>query len=187
MTRIDRVRWMAMAGFGVMVLAVGMIGAGLAGAEEGEEEQRGSCCRGMRGMDMAEDLGLDEEQQAMLEEVQEFKRDRRQTRRGQRGAGMFEGIVDGELSADEIHAGIDEQFEEARAQAHAAADARIAFWDSLDEEQRQALTEHLEQRGPRGSRMRGPCGEEGCRRGQAEGRGQRGRCGRGERAESAAE
>ncbi len=187
MRSIERVRWAAMAGFGVIVLAVGMMGAGLAGAEEEDGEGRGPCCRGGRGAALAEELGLDEEQQAMLEEAQEYKRERRSMRRAQRGAGMFAGLADGEMDADSIHADIDERFEEARTQAHAAADARIAFWDSLDDTQRQQLTEHLEQQGSRGQRMRGPCAEDGCRRGHADRCRQRGRCNHGERNEAAAE
>ena len=182
MKTFKSLRWAALAGFGVVVL-----GAGLAGAETGEGEEgreRGPCCRGSRGSSsMIEDLNLNEEQTAYFEEVQAFRKQRREARRGEGRGGMFEGLEDGDLDADTIHSTIDEQFEEARAQAHAAADARLVFLGSLDDEQRQVLSEKLEQRSPRGQRVRGDCEGDKCQRSGDRCK-RRGRCSRGDRGET---
>lgn len=190
MKSIERVRWVALAGFGVLVLAVGMMGAGLAGAEEGEDSgqgarERGPCCRGGAGMaSMVEDLDLGEDQQALLEEAQALSSEQRRTRRSRGRDGGFGGLLDTELDAETVHADIDARFEEARALAHAAADARIAFLDSLDEDQRQMLSERTQQRG---ARMRGECEGDRCRRGSSDRGSRRGRCDRGGRSEAPAE
>ncbi len=190
MTSIERVRWVALAGFWVMVLAVGMMGAGLAGAEEGERvraeaNERGPCCRGGRGMaSMAAELDLSEEQQVLFDEVQALSSEQREARRPQRRGGRFGDLVGGELDAQTVHADIDARFDEARSLAHAAADARIAFHDSLDEDQREMLAERAQQRG---SRMRGECEGDRCRRGSGERCARRGRCARGERSDEPVE
>jgi hypothetical protein len=190
MTSIERVRWVALAGFGVMVLAVGMMGAGLAGAEEGEVVQaeaneRGPCCRGGRGMaSMAEELDLSEAQQALFDEVQALTGEQREARRSQRRGGRFGDLVGDEADAETLHADIDARFDEARELAHASVDARIAFHDSLDEDQLEMLAERGQQRG---SRMRGECEGDRCRRGSSERGARRGRCARGDRSDAPVE
>lgn len=179
MTNLQRVRWVALVGFGVMVLGVGMLGAGLAEAEEGETvegeaRERGTCCRGGRGMaSMTEDLELNDEQQALLDEVQALRGEQREARRFQRREDRHGDLVTEEMDPEAIHEDIDARFEEARELAHAALDAQVAFLDSLDEEQRQGLSERMEQRG---SRVRGECEGERCRRGSGERSARRGRC-----------
>lgn len=170
---------------GVALMALGVLGIGAALAEEGESDSESGRCRGSgsgRLMSMAADLELDEDQTARLETVRELVREQRRDRRGRGGPGfeiVSEALETGELDPDEIHARIDESLDAKRATAHAVADEMIAFFESLDEDQRAAMAAQIEERqGERSERRarRGHC------RGEADGDcpyGRGGRHGRG--------
>jgi Spy/CpxP family protein refolding chaperone len=170
-------RYVSMGIVVVALLALGILGAGAALAEEGGSgDCEGSRCRGQgsaRLMAMAEELELSDEQLERLEAVRELMRERRQERRDRRGTGysvVMDALDDGQVDPDGIHASIDERLDAKRATAHAVADEMIGFYESLDEEQRATMAEQMEERrGQRGERARrgargegdgdgGPCG-----------------------------
>ncbi len=147
---------------GIALLALGILGAGAALADEGEGEGcDGGRCRGAGGgrlMAMAQELDLSEDQLEKLDRVRELVRERRQDRRERRGAGysvVLESMEDGEIDVDQVHASIDERMEAKRATAHEVADEMIGFFDSLDAEQRATMLEQMEERrGERRERAR---------------------------------
>ncbi len=170
---------------GVALLALGLLGAGAAFADEEESDCSGGRCRGPgsgRLLSMAAELELDEDQTARLTTVRELVREQRQERR--RGAGfeiLSDALETGELDPDAVHARIDERMDAKRATAHSVADELIALFDSLDEEQRVAMAAQMEDRQSQRSERRArrghcrgngdgdsPCG---CGRGGRGGRG----------------
>ena len=81
------------------------------------------------------------------------------------------------VDAAAVHAAIDARFAQAQVSAHARADTMIAFFSSLDEQQRSTLLEEMKNaRSERKARMRGE-GREGRRGSKAQERGQRGQRG----------
>jgi len=176
---------MALGSVGLLVVALGIVGASMALAEEGAEaelsERRGRG-PGMRGVArITEQLELDEEQKGYLAQLKELRRSERAGRRGKQGSCMKDILATadgGSVDADAVHAAIDERFARSQVAAHARADLMIAFVSSLDEGQRATLQEEIENgRSRRQARMRGE-GRDG-RRGKARyqrggGRGHRG-------------
>ena len=177
-------RYVSMGFVGVALLALGILGAGAALAEEGEGDScEGGRCRGPgsgRLMAMAEELDLSEAQVERLEGIQGLMREQRQARRDRQGTGfsvVMDALDDGQVAPDGIHASIDERLDVKRASAHAVADEMIDFYGSLDEDQRAAMAAQIaerqgqrSQRARRGGRSQGDDGPCGCR----QRRGQRG-------------
>ncbi len=151
MTTFKSLRWAALAGFGVIVLAMGMMGASVAGPDQRPE--RGERGEGRQGKGaeriaaLADDLDLSAEQKAYFDEVQEFKKAKRQAKRAARGGNsLLDDMSAGGIDARTVHSSIDERFEMARSNAHAAADAKIAFLNSLDDGQLAMLAEKRAER-----------------------------------------
>lgn len=170
MNTFKSLRWAALAGFGVIVLAVGMMGASVATGDQ--EQRRGEGFRGRgpgggggdRMGAMAEDLNLSAEQKAFFDDVQAVKKEKRQARRAMRGeAALLDDMMDGGIDARSIHMDIDEKFETARGKAHEAADARIAFLNSLDDTQLALLDEKRAERAERKKDKRQKRGKRGRR------------------------
>jgi hypothetical protein len=159
----------ALAGFGAIVLAVGMMGASVAPADQ--EQRRGDGFKGRgpgggadRVATIAADLNLDEQQRAYFEDVQEFKKAKRAARRDTRGSdSMLQDVSAGGIDARTVHTDIDTRFESARTNAHAAADARIAFLSSLDDDQLAMLAERRADRAERKKDKRQRKGKRGRR------------------------
>ncbi len=141
---------------------------------EADEPCETSCRRGQRSRGagrlgrMTEGLDLDEEQQALFDAAREQQRtsrsERRHTRHGSLGE-VMSALMDGDVDAEAVHARVDERFDQARADAHASADAMLAFLGSLDDEQLQQLVEQVSdapcaRRGERGDCACGRCGGE---------------------------
>ena len=175
-------RWMVLGGVGALVVTLGLLGAGMAVAEESEGEGR-SCSRERghgtgRMMAAVDELDLTEEQQASLDALREMRSERSEFRREMRGGcfrDVLAGLSDGEVDAESVHADIDARFDEARGTAHERADLALAFFDSLDEEQKtlliaemQSVRERCQERcgqdGRCGERCRGDDCRRGCRR-----------------------
>jgi len=185
---------MAFGSVGLLVLALGIVGAGMAVAEEGGDEEVTAERRG-RGPSMrsvarvADQLELSAEQRGYLDEMKQMRKSKRGAKRAMRGACMKDIMksVKGEsVDADSVHAAIDERFAQAQVSAHARADLMITFFSSLDEQQRATLLEEMKSaRSERQARMRSE-GQDGKRcscsreRGQRGQRGQRGPRGGGE-------
>ena len=120
---------------------------------------------------MADELDLSAEQKVYFDEVQEFKKAKRQAKRAGRGGNsLLDDMADGGIDARTVHAGIDERFEMGRTNAHAAADAKIAFLNSLDDGQlallAQKRAERIERKKDKKQRKgkrarRGPGGQQG--------------------------
>ncbi len=169
MRTFKSLRWAALAGFGVVVLAVGMMGASVATGDQEQRRGEGFKGRGPGGpaarvAAMAEELNLSAEQKAYFDEVQEFKKAKRAARRDARGSGsMLDDMASGSLDARTVHSSIDERFESARTNAHAAADARIAFLNSLDDDQLAMLAEKRAERAERKKAKRERKGKRGRR------------------------
>jgi Spy/CpxP family protein refolding chaperone len=180
----SRMKWIATSVAIAAMTALAGLGSTVASAEpEPAMEEAEPCAqrchratrtRGAGFMAQSTDgLELDDQQQALLDAVVEQRSQCGSGRREMRGGGMSDvvaSLAEGDLDADEVHARVDERFDEARSEAHAAADAMLAFLDSLDPDQLQQFSEQIE-----GS----PCAQRARRgeRGQRGGHGgERGRC-----------
>ena len=189
-------RWMAFGSVGFLVVALGIVGAGMAVAEESGAEEEATSQRRGRAPSMrtvariADNLELDEQQQGYLDEMKELRKSERSARRAVGGGCMkdvMKAMKDENADADAVHAAIDARFAQARGSAHARANTMIAFFSSLDPQQKAALLEEMKNaRSERQSRMRGEGrgdrkGSSARERGQRGQRGQRGPRGGGER------
>jgi Spy/CpxP family protein refolding chaperone len=175
-------RWMVFGGVAVVVLALGLLGTSIAVAQEdaepafaagdedgakkarrGQRSQRQGRGKGLRQLSKAaSQLDLSAEQQSLLDAVVAGEKERREARRASRGEGMkseMGSFEDGAIDANAVHARIDDRFDAGRFAAHQKADSLIAFFNSLDADQRaefEALMEKARERRSARQGQRGP-------------------------------
>ncbi|MCP4902660.1 MAG: Spy/CpxP family protein refolding chaperone [bacterium] len=95
---------------------------------------------------LIEELDLSESQHQYLENAHKVVEERVHAAMGDHGAhaeAILAQLESGDVNSAEVRQAIDEHIEAAREIAYSVSDELVAFVNSLDEEQRAKLTEHL--------------------------------------------
>jgi hypothetical protein len=124
---------------------IAMVGLAVANCQDGVEAVQSPADRRFEAL--SQELDLNGEQRARLENVRDLvheRRDELRTEREAHAAELLEAIEAGQIDHEGVHGLIDAKADQLRTTAHLVADELIALIESMDGDQRARLVERLE-------------------------------------------
>jgi Spy/CpxP family protein refolding chaperone len=110
---------------------------------------------------LIDDLNLTEEQQQRLDNLHQAlqsKHEEKMAVQGQHHQRLVDQISQGDIDSQEVRGEIDRHLEELKTVAYTVSDELVALINSLDEEQRATLMEHIEKAHGEMAKLHGGCG-----------------------------